>query len=91
MFPVRRQFGHMRWTERGRPARSPVGRGALGTTLEFKPPGSFAPINDMVGGGPFGLKPGQWTDDTSMTLCLTASLIECGGFDARDQLQRYVK
>jgi len=42
---------------------------AVGTTLEFKPPGSFTPVNDMVGGGPFGLAPGQWTDDTSMALC----------------------
>ena len=39
---------------------------ALGTTLEFKTPGTFAPIADMPGGGPFGLEPGQWTDDTSM-------------------------
>jgi ADP-ribosyl-[dinitrogen reductase] hydrolase len=31
---------------------------ALGTTLEFKKPGSFQPIDDMVGGGPFSLKPG---------------------------------
>ncbi|WP_364303384.1 ADP-ribosylglycohydrolase family protein [Moorena sp. SIO4A5] len=43
---------------------------AVGTTLEFKAPGSFTPIEDMVGGGPFGLKPGYWTDDTSMALCL---------------------
>ena len=64
---------------------------ALGTTLEFKPPGSFEPIDDMVGGGPFGLRPGQWTDDTSMALCLATSLIECGGFDAADQMQRYVR
>jgi ADP-ribosylglycohydrolase len=64
---------------------------AVGTTLEFKPPGSFAPISDMVGGGPFHLMPGQWTDDTSMALCLAASLTECRGFDARDQMQRYVK
>jgi ADP-ribosyl-[dinitrogen reductase] hydrolase len=64
---------------------------AVGTTLEFKSPGSFAPISDMVGGGPFRLKPGQWTDDTSMALCLAASLTECRGFDARDQMQRYVK
>lgn len=63
---------------------------ALGTTLEFKPPGSFAPIDDMVGGGPFRLKPGQWTDDTSMALCLAESLIERKGFDAVDQLERYV-
>ena len=64
---------------------------ALGTTLEFKPPGSFQPIDDMVGGGPFRLQPGEWTDDTSMALCLAASLTECGGFDAADQMRRYVR
>lgn len=64
---------------------------ALGTTLEFKPPGSFKPITDMVGGGPFHLKPGQWTDDTSMALCLAESLIECRGFDLKDQMRRYVR
>ena len=64
---------------------------ALGTTLEFKPPGTFEPINDMVGGGPFHLEAGQWTDDTSMALCLAESLIECGGFDARDQMERYAR
>jgi ADP-ribosylglycohydrolase len=64
---------------------------ALGTTLEFRSPGSFEPIADMVGGGPFHLEAGQWTDDTSMALCLAESLIECGGFDARDQMERYVR
>ena len=64
---------------------------ALGTTLEFTSPGSFTPIEDMVGGGPFGLEPGQWTDDTSMALCLAESLVECGGFNAMDQMTRYVR
>jgi ADP-ribosyl-[dinitrogen reductase] hydrolase len=64
---------------------------ALGTTLEFSPPGSFAPIADMTGGGPFDLAPGAWTDDTSMALCLAESLIECRGFDPPDQMQRYVR
>lgn len=64
---------------------------ALGTTLEFRPPGTFAPISDMVGGGPFNLAPGQWTDDTSMALCLAESLIESNGFDPFDQLSRYVR
>ncbi|MEO0017857.1 MAG: hypothetical protein RLZZ522_1140 [Verrucomicrobiota bacterium] len=63
---------------------------ALGTTVEFSPPGSFTPMTDLVGGGPFRLKAGQWTDDTSMALCLAASLIECG-FDLRDQMERYVR
>ena len=62
---------------------------ALGTTLEFRPPGSFQPVSDMVGGGPFRLKPGQWTDDTSMALCLAESLIDRRGFDPVDQLKRY--
>jgi ADP-ribosylglycohydrolase len=42
---------------------------ALGTTLEFTRKGAFEPIDDMIGGGPFGLPPGYWTDDTSMALC----------------------
>jgi len=63
---------------------------AVGTTLEFKPRGSFEPITDMVGGGPFNLDPGQWTDDTSMALCLAESLIEQKGFDPLDQMERYV-
>jgi len=64
---------------------------AVGTSVEFEPRGSFRPVIDMVGGGPFGLKPGQWTDDTSMALCLAESLIEKQGFDARDQMDRYVR
>ena len=64
---------------------------AVGTTVEFQPRGSFAPLTDMVGGGPFRLKPGEWTDDTSMALCLATSLLECQGFDADDQMQRYCR
>ncbi len=64
---------------------------AIGTTLEFERPGTFTPITDMVGGGPFRLPKGAWTDDTSMMMCLAESLLVCGGFDARDQMQRYVR
>ncbi|HYN87769.1 MAG TPA: ADP-ribosylglycohydrolase family protein, partial [Ardenticatenaceae bacterium] len=64
---------------------------ALGTTVEFRPPGTFSPLQDIVGGGPFCLAAGQWTDDTSMALCLAESLIECRGFDPTDQLRRYVR
>jgi len=62
---------------------------AVGTTLEFKTPGSFNPIDDMVGGGPYRLNPGEWTDDTSMALCLATSLVEKGRFDPEDQMDRY--
>lgn len=64
---------------------------AVGTAVEFHPRGSFRPLVDMVGGGPFDLEPGQWTDDTSMALCLGTSLVECGGFDAADQMRRYCR
>jgi ADP-ribosyl-[dinitrogen reductase] hydrolase len=43
----------------------------------------------MLGGGPFDLPRGAWSDDTSMALCLADSLLECNGFDARDQMERY--
>jgi len=64
---------------------------ALGTTVEFRPRGSFERVTDMIGGGPFQLQAGQWTDDTSMALCLAASLAECGGFNPGDQMARYVR
>lgn len=64
---------------------------ALGTTVEFKTPGSFTPLTDIVGGGPFHLKKGQWTDDTSMALCLAESFIACGAFNAADQMDRYTR
>jgi hypothetical protein len=60
----------------------------------FDDPSQYAvmlPVTDMVGGGPFHLKPGQWTDDTSMALCLATSLLESQGFDADDQMQRYCR
>ena len=62
---------------------------AVGTTVEFKPRGSFTPLADMVGGGPFNLQLGQWTDDTSMAMCLAESLVRCDAFDVRDQMTRY--
>ncbi len=64
---------------------------ALGTAVEFSPRGSFPRLTEMIGGGAFHLRPGQWTDDTSMALCLATSLVERRGFDARDQMERYCR
>ena len=64
---------------------------ALGAPVEFKRPGSFEPVTGMSSGGAFGLRPGQWTDDTSLALCLAESLVETNGFDLIDQLDRYVR
>ena len=63
---------------------------AVGTTVEFAPRGSFPPVTDMTGGGPFALRAGQWTDDTSMALCLAESLLFRDRFDPVDQMNRYV-
>jgi ADP-ribosyl-[dinitrogen reductase] hydrolase len=43
----------------------------------------------MTGGGPFHLKAGEWTNDTSVALCLAESLVERNGFDDNDQTDRY--
>lgn len=86
-------------SEPSRSARRDRARGALvglavgdavGTTLEFQPPGSFTPITDMVGGGPFRLRAGEWTDDTSMALCIAESLLDTGDMDLADQMRRYL-
>jgi ADP-ribosyl-[dinitrogen reductase] hydrolase len=62
---------------------------AVGTTVEFLPRGTFPKVTDMVGGGPFKLKPGQWTDDTSMALCLAESLIANPDLDELDLMRRF--
>lgn len=61
---------------------------ALGTTIEFElyPPEKLH--TEIIGGGKFRLNAGEWTDDTSMALCLGHSLLE-KGFDLSDQLDKY--
>ena len=64
---------------------------ALGASVEFRPHQYFVdhPVTDMEGGGTWGLDRGQWTDDTSMALCLASSLISRDGYDPYDQMVRY--
>ncbi len=64
---------------------------ALGTTLEFSARDSQPPVNALVGGGPFRLAPGEWTDDTSMALCLADSLLQRNALDARDLVERFCR
>ena len=64
---------------------------AVGMPFEFRAPGTFEPVIDMVGSGSFGLAAGKWTDDTSMALCLADSRLETRGFDPLDQITRYVR
>ncbi len=64
---------------------------ALGVPLEFCKRGFLPKVTEMIGQGPFWLAPGEWTDDTSMALCLANSLIEKQRFDEIDQLDKYCK
>ncbi len=64
---------------------------ALGTTLEFAARNDRAEqLTDMIGGGPFGLRAGQWTDDTALAVALADSLAEDRNFDPRDLMNRFV-
>jgi ADP-ribosyl-[dinitrogen reductase] hydrolase len=63
---------------------------AVGTTLEFAARDTRRRLSDMVGGGPFGLLPGQWTDDTAMALALGESLVAHPGLDPVDLMTRFV-
>lgn len=62
---------------------------ALGAAVEFQPPGSFEPVTGYRDGGPHGLDPGEWTDDTSMALALADSIADVG-WDINDQADRYL-
>ena len=63
---------------------------ALGTALEFSARDQRPRLTDMEGGGPFRLKPGEWTDDTSMALALADSLLCCDGLNELDLMTRFV-
>jgi ADP-ribosyl-[dinitrogen reductase] hydrolase len=62
---------------------------ALGTTLEFKARDSYAPLTDIIGAGPFSLRPGEWTDDTAMALALGDSLLAHPDLDEADLMRRF--
>src|SRR5215471_15868340 len=63
---------------------------AIGTTLEFRARDTYEPLTDMIGGGPFGLRPGEWTDDTAMALALADSLEGRDDLDEQELLSRIV-
>lgn len=63
---------------------------AVGTTLEFQEKPRHAVLGDILGGGPFGLNCGEWTDDTAMALALTDSLLADPALDPHDLMRRFV-
>ena len=61
---------------------------ALGAPAQHRRAGSFAPVGDLIGGGPYDLPRGAWSDDTALPLLLADSLLAQDGFEPRDFLQR---
>ena len=63
---------------------------ALGTTLEFQPRRLLSNLHtEMIGGGVFGLAPGQWTDDTAMAVGMGRSLVAKAAFEPLDILAEW--
>src|SRR5215469_9376553 len=62
---------------------------AVAAATQYRRRGTFTAVGDLIGGGPFALPRGGWSDDTAMALCLADSLLATDGFDARDQVERY--
>lgn len=61
---------------------------ALGVPYEFRKRGTFC-CDGMVGDGVHKQPAGTWSDDTSMALCVAASLKELGHIDATDISKRF--
>jgi ADP-ribosylglycohydrolase len=64
---------------------------ALGAPVEFKKRNTYPIVTDMQSGGFYNLKPGEWTDDTSMALCLSRSLSTKKQFDPHDIMNRFTR
>ena len=72
---------------------------ALGAPFEFGPSGQYSDrfpqpvlggLGEMIGGGSIGWAPGEFTDDTQMTLALAESLLAQGSLDLDDLWTRFV-
>ena len=65
---------------------------ALGVPVEFRSRQEVQanPVTGMRAFGTHGQPAGTWSDDSSLSLCATESLVEKGGFDARDLGERFV-
>ena len=64
---------------------------ALGCPVQFIERAELAsgPVDDMEGYGTYNMPEGTWTDDSSMTLALLASIREKGTIDLPDIMYRF--
>lgn len=87
---VAMQWLHWRSRFRGAILGAAIGD-AMGVTNEMLDRTNTADLTQLVGGGICDIAPGGWTDDTAMLLCVSESLIVKHGFDANDQMDRFVR
>lgn len=64
---------------------------ALGVTNEHTTAQNVQQVTDIVGGGPFALPAGWWSDDTASMLCVVTSLIAQRGFNSHDHARRLLQ
>ena len=79
------------WSQRG---RAPAAHRAAALGFEERIRGTLLglALGDATGAAAHGEGhvAGSWTQHTALALCLAESLIEAGGCDARDQIERYL-
>ena len=64
---------------------------AMGITLDGQPPGSYRKITSLIGGGPDGLRPGQWSHHTAQVLLMAEGLVDRGLFDPKLLLKLFLR
>lgn len=64
---------------------------ALAAPAQHRRPGTFTRIGDLLGGGPYDLPRGAWTDDAAVPLLLAESLIERDGLVREDAYGRLAR
>lgn len=84
-----RSLGRVRDRARGAMLGLATGE-AVGATLIGSGRDSYQ-LEEMLGGGRLGLKPGQWAGDTAMALALSGSLARRHRFDERDFMERLIE
>jgi len=57
---------------------------AVAAPAQHRRPGTFTRIGDLIGGGPYDVPCGAWTDDAAVPLLIAESLIDAGGLEFAD-------
>jgi ADP-ribosylglycohydrolase len=63
---------------------------AVAAPVQHRRPGTFTRIGDLLGGGPYEVPRGAWTDDAAVPLIIAQSLVAGAGFDRADVDRRLI-